>query len=189
MEVLDYAKAQAHAGGGGGGGGGAHGGGALALLPPDFKSWHDDAFPALGADALRMVSRDEVEKLREEVSSSCALSPYNAQSESESSKIIIIILEGFLLYHRVDILQRLDCALFLRLSKSEAKRRRMSRPGYGAEAQGGEFWKTEEYFEECVWRNYVRVHAGLFEGGGCGEGEGDRGERERKGEGDCGVGC
>lgn len=29
----------------------------------------------------------------------------------------------------------------------------------------GEFWKTEEYFEKAVWRNYVKQHADLFEGG------------------------
>lgn len=53
-------------------------------------------------------------------------------------------------------------------------------PSYGAEAKKDEFWKTEDYFEKMVWRNYVEQHADLFEDGNV-EGEIDKkvcGERE-----------
>ena len=39
----------------------------------------------------------------------------------------------------------------------------MTRPQYGAEAKEGEFWKTEDYFEKMVWRNYVEQHRVLFQ--------------------------
>ena len=53
----------------------------------------------------------------------------------------------------------------MRLDHQEARRRRLTRPSYGAEAKEGEFWKTEDYFENMVWRNYVEQHADLFEYG------------------------
>lgn len=31
----------------------------------------------------------------------------------------------------------------------------MTRLSYGAEAKEDEFWKTDDYFEKMVWRNYV----------------------------------
>ncbi|KAJ5641454.1 hypothetical protein N7490_005454 [Penicillium lividum] len=43
--------------------------------------------------------------------------------------------------------------------------RRFTRPGYGSEARSGGFWKTEDYFEKMVWRNYVAQHAQFFIGG------------------------
>lgn len=63
-----------------------------------------------------------------------------------------------------------DGRLFLRLDHQEAKRRRLTRRNYGVEAKEGEFWKTEDYFETMVWRNYVERHADFFEDGnveGC----------------------
>lgn len=69
------------------------------------------------------------------------------------------------MYHISDVLTRLDGKLFIRLDHQEARRRRLTRPSYGSEAQDGEFWKTEDYFEKIVWRNYVEQHAHLFEDG------------------------
>ena len=74
------------------------------------------------------------------------------------------IVDGFLLYHSPEIRHELDVKLFLRLSKSSALRRRMGRSGYG-DPETKDFWRTEEYFEECVWGNYVKEHARLFEAG------------------------
>ena len=53
----------------------------------------------------------------------------------------------------------------MRLDHQEARRRRLTRPSYGTEAKEGEFWRTEDYFEKMVWRNYVEQHADLFADG------------------------
>lgn len=39
----------------------------------------------------------------------------------------------------------------------------MTRPSHSTEAEEGEFWKREYYFEKMVWPNYVEQHADLFE--------------------------
>ena len=82
------------------------------------------------------------------------------------------LLKGFC-YHLADVRRRLDGKLFVRLDHQEARRRRLARSSYGAEAKEGEFWKTEDYFENMVWRNYVEQHADLFEDGNV-EGSIDR---------------
>lgn len=123
--------------------------------PPDsLKSWQYDVYPDQEARALRMVPQDTLKQMREKIS-----------KQLKGAKYSIVILEGFLLYNISDVLTRLDGKLFIRLDHQEARRRRMTRPTYGSEAQDGEFWKTEDYFEKIVWRNYVEQHAHLFENG------------------------
>lgn len=70
-----------------------------------------------------------------------------------------------MLYNMEDIRRRLHSRLFFRLSHDQAKHRRMTRQNYGAEAKEGEFWKTEPYFENMVWRNYKNEHARFFKEG------------------------
>ena len=101
-----------------------------------------------------MVPQDTLKQMREKIS-----------KQLKGANYSIVILEGFLLYHASNVLTRLDGKLFIRLDHQEARRRRMTRPSYGSEAQDGEFWKTEDYFEKIVWRNYVEQHAHLFEDG------------------------
>lgn len=141
IETLDYIKAKEG-----------------SEFPEGFKSWQLDVFPDQEAGALKMVSGDLLRDLSESVSARLQA----AAAETYS----IVIVEGFLLYHLAEIRRRLDCRLFLRLSHEEARRRRLGRPSYGVKAtKEGEFWKTEEYFEEVVWRNYVEMHGELFRGG------------------------
>lgn len=123
-------------------------------LPNDFSSWQADVFRDQKGKALRMVSRDSMTQLEKKVS-----------EQLQDIQYSIVIIEGFLLYHRQSKVQAmLDARLFLRLNHQEAKRRRLTRFNYyGAEAKKGEFWKTEDYFEKMVWRNYVEQHADLFE--------------------------
>lgn len=82
-----------------------------------------------------MVAQDSLKQMRERIS-----------KQLKGAKYSIAILEGFLLYHSSDVLTRLDGKLFIRLDHQEARRRRLTRPSYGSEAQDGEFWKTEDYF-------------------------------------------
>lgn len=136
VKTLDYVK--------------AHGG-----KPPDsLKSWQYDVYPDQEAKALRMVPKDTLKQMREKVS-----------KQLQGANYSTVIMEGFLLYHMSDIWTRLDGKLFMRLDHQEARHRRLTRPSYGSEAQDGEFWKTEDYFEKMVWRNYVEQHADLFEDG------------------------
>ncbi len=127
--------------------------------PPEKQS---NVFPDQEATALRMVPKDTLKQLSDKVS-----------EQLEDANYSIVIMEGFLLYHLPDIRRRLDGKLFVRLDHQEAKRRRLTRPFYGAEAKEGEFWKTEDYFEKMVWPNYVEQYADLFEEGNV-EGSIDR---------------
>lgn len=127
-------------------------------IPTDFKSWQADVFPGQDTRALGMVNRGLLEELKNKVAA------HSIQNGGEVATRMVII-EGFMLYNIPEIRDRLDCRLFVRLSHKEAKHRRMTRPQYGIEAKEGEFWKTEDYFEEMVWRNYVEQHSEFFEGG------------------------
>lgn len=99
---------------------------------------------------------------------------------SPGQEVRMVIFEGFTLFDVVEIRERFDVRLFVRLSRGEAKRRRMNRPNYGSEAKEGEFWKTEDYFEKMVWRNYVEQHGEFFEEGDV-EGKADEERCERLG--------
>lgn len=123
-------------------------------LPENFSSWQADVFHSQKEKALRMVPQDTMTQMRNKVS-----------EQLKGAQYLIVIIEGFLLYHRSDVQTMLDGRLFMRLDHQEARRRRLARPNYGAEAKEGEFWKTEDYFEKMVWRNYVEQHADLFEDG------------------------
>lgn len=123
-------------------------------VPEDFTSWQTEVFPGQEERALGMVEGLVLKNLQEKVDSQLGGCRYK-----------LIILEGFLLYHRANVRERLDAKLSVRLDHAEARRRRLTRPSYGAEAKEGEFWKTEDYFEKMVWRNYAEQHADLFEEG------------------------
>ncbi|GAB7350115.1 hypothetical protein MBLNU459_g0780t1 [Dothideomycetes sp. NU459] len=75
----------------------------------------------------------------------------------------VALVDGFLLYHDQDMREKLNVKLFFRTSRATAKLRRFGRYGEGAAPEGSEeFWKTESYFENCVWPNYVKEHAFMF---------------------------
>ena len=123
--------------------------------PDNLKSWQKDAYPDQEAQSLSMISAATLNMLKHKAS----------EQLHDADNVYIVVIEGFLLYHTANIRERLDGKLFLTLHHAEAKRRRLTRPSYGPEAKEGEFWKTEDYFEKMVWRNYVEQHADLFEGG------------------------
>ena len=123
-------------------------------LPDEFESWQADVYPDEQLKALQTVPDINLKPLREKVS-----------TQFKNLRFRLVIVEGFLLYHQPDIRSRLDGRLFVRLNHDEARYRRMNRPGHESNAKEGEFWKTEDYFETMVWRNYVEQHKDLFEGG------------------------
>lgn len=126
--------------------------------PGDFESWQADVFAGQVEKALELAGDEVVIEMRKEVEGSGVLG-------GSGQGVRMVIIEGFMLYNVPEIRERLDVRLFVRLSHGESKRRRMSRPNYGAEAKEGEFWKTEEYFEKMVWRNYVEQHRNFFDEG------------------------
>lgn len=76
------------------------------------------------------------------------------------------IVDGFLLYHNPTIRKLLDVKILLRASKEKSKTLRFQRPDYTGPNVGDEFfWRTPEYFEKVVWRNYSQKHSHLFEEG------------------------
>ena len=135
VEVLDYIKGNA------------------GKTPADFKSWQGDVFPGQDKIALELVPAGLLAKLSEKVRS----------SGRNFKSLRFVIVDGLMLYNIEAVRSRLDVRLLIRLSHDEAKRRRMTRQNYGASAKPEEFWKTEDYFEKMVWRNYVAEHASFFE--------------------------
>ncbi|MDI1493372.1 MAG: ribosylnicotinamide kinase [Ramalina farinacea] len=73
-------------------------------------------------------------------------------------------MEAFPPYHPPVVRDILAGRLFVRLDHQEARRRRLTKPSYGAKAKSEEFWTMETYFEKLVWRNYVEQHATLENG-------------------------
>ncbi|KAL3419905.1 Nicotinamide riboside kinase [Phlyctema vagabunda] len=88
------------------------------------------------------------------------------------------IVEGFLLYAepgrdpehvKHQISQHLDIKLFIPTTKETARQRRFLRPAYvdvrhsGTRA-AGEMWKTEGYFEDVAWANYVKESKWILDG-------------------------
>lgn len=134
VQVLDYIKANA------------------GKTPTDFKSWQADVFPGQDQKALGLVEEQLLSDLHKSVKT-CGV---------DFRDLILVIVEGFMLYNVQAVQKKLDAKLFIRLSYAEAKCRRMAKQSYGADAKPEQFWKTEGYFEKMVWRNYATAHASFF---------------------------
>ena len=137
VQVLDYVKTN------------------FGQTPPDFKSWQADVFPGQDDIARRLVPPPLIAELYRRVEA----------SSIDFGNMIIVVVEGMMLYNIKEVRERIDARLFLRLSHQTARYRRMNRQGYGSEARPGESWKTEDYFEKMVWRNYKAEHAAFFHDG------------------------
>lgn len=75
----------------------------------------------------------------------------------------ICIVDGFMLYTRMEVMRELDLKLFYKAPYEHCKRRRESRQGYNVI---GGFWVDPPgYFERMVWPEYYRYHKGLFVNG------------------------
>ena len=123
-------------------------------MPVGFQSWQDEGDIQRAREmAMASVRGEVIEEMRKVW-----------EQIDRKGKMAIGIVDGFLLYHSTDIRKNLDIKLFLRVSKAAAFKRRMSRPGYG-DPDNSDFWRAPVYFEECVWRNYVKENSWLFESG------------------------
>ena len=84
-------------------------------------------------------------------------------------RINLILVEGFMLYHRDDdedkqtgppVMSLLDLKLLLRIPYAVAKERREARNGYNT--TDGHWTDPEGYFDGLVWPSYVRCHRHIF---------------------------
>ncbi|KAL8961293.1 MAG: hypothetical protein Q9183_005326 [Haloplaca sp. 2 TL-2023] len=75
------------------------------------------------------------------------------------------IVEGPYLYQSETVRDLLDVKVFLRTSKSVARRRYFERMGEQGSGNGMEYWDFADSFDHNVWRNHTREHEVLFEHG------------------------
>lgn len=81
-----------------------------------------------------------------------------------AKKVVILIVEGFLIYYDAAVRNLFDMRLFLRVSRATMLRRRTERQNYVLE--DGEVWEDPPfYFDEIVWPAYVEAHGRMFERG------------------------
>ncbi|KAL8638122.1 MAG: hypothetical protein Q9228_004689 [Teloschistes exilis] len=99
-------------------------------FPDGFAEGQLDVYPDQEENALKLVPSEKLGHLKRKV---------EGQLTSRSKNFRTVVIEGFMLYNVSQITQKLDHRLFVRLDSREAKRRRMTRPLYGAQAKPGEF--------------------------------------------------
>ncbi len=120
-------------------------------LPASFKSGQDDKYEKEKGLAMVDLSLIDPTPL------------YKAVKEAFHKDQPVIIVDGFLLYHCSEIRRLFDVKLFLVTKRELAKERRFARPIYnGPDVGGAFFWRTREYFDRIVWRNYEEEHRQLF---------------------------
>ncbi|KAL8871284.1 MAG: hypothetical protein Q9174_002851 [Haloplaca sp. 1 TL-2023] len=75
------------------------------------------------------------------------------------------IVEGPYLYQSETVRDLLDVKIFLRTSKSVARRRCLEKTNEPGAGLGTEYWDFADNFERKVWHNHAREHEILFEHG------------------------
>lgn len=76
---------------------------------------------------------------------------------------VIVFVDGFMLFHDIEISSLFDIRLFFHASFETLKTRRESRAGYNTV---GGFWvDPPRYFSNLVWPEYFKSHKHLFEDG------------------------
>jgi nicotinamide/nicotinate riboside kinase len=78
---------------------------------------------------------------------------------------LIILVDGFMLFHDRKMFENFDVKLFIYSSYSTLKTRREARSGYVTQ-QG--FWvDPPKYFDKIVWKEFIRNHKSLFVDENC----------------------
>jgi nicotinamide/nicotinate riboside kinase len=89
------------------------------------------------------------------------------------TEIVVTFVDGFLLYNDPSVVKELDMSLLVRAPYEKLKARREARSGYvtlegipsHTELTSG-FWEDPPgYFDNIVWKWYVKDHQHLFENG------------------------
>ena len=75
------------------------------------------------------------------------------------------IIDGSLLYHDGSIREILDVMILLRCSQEKSKQRYLGRLNDNEQEVERHFRRTETYFDDVVWKNFVQEHEALFQDG------------------------
>ncbi|TCD66720.1 ribosylnicotinamide kinase [Steccherinum ochraceum] len=91
-------------------------------------------------------------------------SEVDADRKKHGEQLLWVMVDGFLLYWDMDVVDTLDVRILLRAPHDTLQARRETRNGYHT-AEGG-FWKDPpKYWEQIVWPAYVAAHRGIVENG------------------------
>lgn len=119
--------------------------------------------------------------------------------DSTGGDLVVVFLDGFLLYHDEEVRNQMDARIFLRIGKELLRQRREARGGYVTAE--GDTWKVSEgarypnllllttrplsrsqdpplYFDEILWPSHLKAHARLFQNGDVGSGQTNEGARD-----------
>ncbi|KAI9142198.1 hypothetical protein BKA69DRAFT_1068890 [Paraphysoderma sedebokerense] len=81
----------------------------------------------------------------------------NSGDEGEERELVVVIVDGFLMFQDYEILRNLDVRVFLKACYEVCKRRRGCRTGY--DCCDGEFWADPPtYFDDVVWPAYLKYN-------------------------------
>lgn len=108
-------------------------------------------------------SKEDQNELGEPGVSQATLREMKQRINGHADKILVCLVDGFLLYHDPNTAAFLDTRLLLRAGYADLKRRREARSGY-VTLDG--FWNDPPgYFDRIVWPAYVQYHGYLFQDG------------------------
>ncbi|ODV97410.1 hypothetical protein PACTADRAFT_49127 [Pachysolen tannophilus NRRL Y-2460] len=128
----------------------------LDKMKTDFNyKYHVDSLELDVDDADFKLSSEEFSRLKASVEKKlkeCFLNKGNFFK--------IYLIDGFLLYHNRQVLDRFDIRLFYKASYSNLKKRRNARAGYNT--VGGFYKDPPNYFDDFVWPEYYQNHRFLF---------------------------
>jgi nicotinamide/nicotinate riboside kinase len=116
----------------------------------------------LNSSVRKLDDRGHVERLRHEMEKSIASNHNGDGRLNLPPQVTLVILEGFLLFQKEEILKRLDLGLLLQMSKEAAKAQRLHKWDEGGVKS--DYWTTEAYFEASTWANYVKEYSFAFVG-------------------------
>jgi hypothetical protein len=134
----------------------------------------DDAFDIIEAEAKEKTARACIARLEEltfelEKEEDAACPELEKERDENETKLFEIGAQA-----KVAMQNLFDLKLFLPASKDEVKKRRFARAEYIDFPSGlrlpGQMWKTEGYFDEKVWSNYVKAHDWLIDEDGKAKG-------------------
>ena len=135
----------------------------------------DAAFPKLAFIEGFLLYPDPTKRSSADNKENVDPSKNNDQDAPRQRSAILMMDEQLKEYQTLNLqlkdtlMPNFDIKLFLPLSKEQAKERRFGGERYIDAPEGvrvpGQMWKTDGYFEDVAWANYVRESRWLFEDG------------------------
>ncbi|ABN68671.2 uridine kinase activity [Scheffersomyces stipitis CBS 6054] len=111
----------------------------------------EDKIDTLEPDTNLKLTAQEVQQFEAKI----------AQNIPDLDNTLLVLVDGFMLFHDREIIQLFDVKLFFHASFETLKNRRESRKGYNT-VEG--FWvDPPNYFRDMVWPAYESSHKYLFE--------------------------